>query len=145
METYIHINVGIVRDNEKGVLTRVRGSKLSITVDRDMSVDQILSIAKTKHSAHDQFFCGLEDYQVVYPDLKVVHFIPGTDKKFTVRGYKQELMKPYSKLDLYLCKCSDLEGFFYIYLNSLNFRSTCKFPASLFRAHLFFAHPSRLN
>ena len=67
VETYVHINVGIVRDNEKGVLTRGTGSKLSITVDREKSVDQILSIAKTKHSAHDPILLWIRRLSAVVP------------------------------------------------------------------------------
>ena len=33
--------------------------------------------------------------------------IPGTEELFTVEKYKKELAKPYSKLDLYLCRISD--------------------------------------
>ena len=33
--------------------------------------------------------------------------IPGSEELFTVKKYKKELAKPYSKLDLYLCRTSD--------------------------------------
>ena len=31
-------------------------------------------------------------------------YVPGTNEDFSVAGYKKELSKPYSKLDLFLCK-----------------------------------------
>ena len=55
-----------------------------------------------KHSDHDQFFCGDEDYTLLYPDQKAVVKVPGSDEKFSVAKYKQELAKPYSKVDLFI-------------------------------------------
>ena len=66
--------------------------------------------AKNKHSNHNQFFCDSEDYVLVYPDQKIVDKIPGTIERFTVSGYKKELAKPYSRMDLYLCKAHDLSS-----------------------------------
>ena len=60
-----------------------------------------------KHSNHDKFFCSSEDYLLLYPDQKVVTSIPESEELFTVKKYKKELAKPYSKLDLYLCRTSD--------------------------------------
>ena len=40
----------------------------------------------------------------MYPDMKIVKIVPGTQNKFTVQKYKDELERPYSKIDLYLCK-----------------------------------------
>ena len=37
----------------------------------------------------------------------MVTIIPGSEELFTVEKYKKELAKPYSKLDLYLCRTSD--------------------------------------
>lgn len=59
---------------------------------------------KKKHADHDQFFCGEEDYILLYPDQKPVLKVPGSDEDFSVAKYKQELAKPYSKVDLYICK-----------------------------------------
>ena len=60
--------------------------------------------AVKKHSDHDQFFYGDEDYILLYPDQKAVVKVPGSDENFTVAKYKQELAKPYSKVDLFICK-----------------------------------------
>ena len=66
-----------------------------------------LNLAVEKHAAHDQYFCGLKDYFLLYPDQKIVDTVPGTIEKITVERYKQELAKPYSKLVLFLCKECD--------------------------------------
>ena len=36
--------------------------------------------------------------------MKIVKIVPGTQNKFTVQKYKDELERSYSKIDLYLCK-----------------------------------------
>ena len=102
----MNINIGIIKLNERlnRELMFVRGSKLCVVVDKDMNKDQVLELGKEKHAAHDQFFCYHEDYELLYPDKKVVDTIPGGRKQFTVSAYKQELLKPYSKINLYLCK-----------------------------------------
>ena len=35
---------------------------------------------------------------------KLVKYVPGANEDFSVAGYEKELSKPYSKLDLFLCK-----------------------------------------
>jgi len=110
-ESSVLINVGIIRENDTdGSLSIARGSKLPILVPKKANGELVQKLAIEKHSNHDQYFCGLENWSLLYPDQKMVDFIPGTTKRFTVEGYKHELAKPYSKLNLYLCKSHDIEG-----------------------------------
>ena len=44
-----------------------------------------------------------------YPDQKLVQFIPGSNKELTVELYKEEIGKPYSKTDLFLCNVSNVD------------------------------------
>ena len=81
----------------------MRGSKLPIHVPRQANADTVHKFAIEKHSHYDQFFCGLEDWTLLYPDQKKVDIIPGTKMHFNVERYKKELAKPFSKIDLYLC------------------------------------------
>ena len=101
------INVGIVSENEEGILAVKRGSKLALKVGKDFGSEQVLVIAIKKHSDHDQFFSGEEEYVLLYPDQKVVNKVPGSNDDFTVAKYKQELAKSYSKCGLYLCKVNE--------------------------------------
>lgn len=107
-DDFVTISIGLVKFGEKGMLQKIRGSRLPIKVEKNMTADKVLEIAKRKHSDHDQYFCYLEDYTMVYPDNREVVFIPGTNQQFTVSDYKKELGKPYSKIDLYLCLSHDL-------------------------------------
>ena len=63
---------------------------------------ELLGLLWKKHADHDQFFYGSDEYVLCYPDQSIVQFIPGTNIEFTVERYKEEIGKPYSKIDLYL-------------------------------------------
>jgi len=105
----VTINVGVIKINENRQLQKIRGSKLPMQVEKNMCYKEVLEIAKNKHGNHDQYFCPLESYVLVYPDNKPCYFIPGSsDKMFTVSEYKKELGKPYSKIDLFLVIEHDL-------------------------------------
>ena len=41
--------------------------------------------------------------------MSIVDFVPGTRHKFTVQTYKDKLGRPYSKMDLHLCKVVNAE------------------------------------
>ena len=93
------INVGIIRENEKdGNLCIVRGSKLPIHVPRQANADTVHKFAIEKHTHYDQFFCGLEDWTLLYPDQKKVDIIPGTKMHFNVERYKRNLQNLFQKL-----------------------------------------------
>ena len=98
------INVGIIAKNEKGNLSVVRGSKIPLKVCKDFSSEQTLTAAVKTHTDDDQFFSAAKDYVLLYPDQKLVKYVPGMKKDLSVTGYMKELSKPYSKLDLFLCK-----------------------------------------
>lgn len=105
VQEIVTINVGIISDSN-GQLGILRGSKLPVQVSRNCDSSQVLLAAVKKHSDHDQFFCPLESYVLLYPDQKQVISIPGSSNLFTLESYKKELAKPYSKIDLYLCLSS---------------------------------------
>lgn len=48
-----------------------------------------------KHANHDQMFCGLEEYAMIYPDGKEVNFIPGSSVKqnFTKKNWESPTHK----------------------------------------------------
>ena len=104
------INIGLMECTDKNDynLGPIRGSRLPVKVQKSFKAAEVLSAGILKHSNHDQLFCSSEDYSLLYPDQKVVTSIPGSEELFTVEKYKKELAKPCSKLDLYLCRTSDL-------------------------------------
>ena len=108
IDNRVVIHVGLISENEEGKLAIVRGSKVALRVGKDFGAPEVCEAAVKKHSGHDQFFCGDEDYILLYPDQKAVVKVPGSDENFTVAKYKQELAKPYSKVDLLVCKVPKL-------------------------------------
>ena len=97
VDSSVAIEIGIM-DTSKRSLEPVRGSKLPVKVGEDMTADEVRVLAQKKHSDYDQFFSGLENCVLLYPDSKLVYHIPGTDESFSVAKYKKELGKPYSKI-----------------------------------------------
>ena len=71
------INVGLITENEEGNLAIVRGSRVALKVGKDYGVVEVCQAAVKKHTDHDQFFCGEEDYILLYPDQKPVLKVPG--------------------------------------------------------------------
>ena len=64
-----------------------------------------------KHSHHDQSFCDLEEYVLLYPDGKEALFLPGiTSTRFQLDSYKEELGKPYSQIIVYFCSISEFDN-----------------------------------
>ena len=95
-------NVDIIRGTEVSELSLVRGSKLPVQVRKWFDADQVLKSAMKKHAEHDQYFCDIENYCLMYTDIKIVNVVPWTQEKSTVQKYKDKLGRPYSKIDLWL-------------------------------------------
>ena len=109
MNELVTIQVGIISGDEKEeTLHIIRGSRLPIKIPKNAGSQEILKKSIEKHSNHDQFFCGVEDWSLLHPDQKKVEYIPGTNVPFTLQQYKEDLGKPFSKIDLYLCKTYDI-------------------------------------
>ena len=104
------INVGLIETNEKGVVAIQRGSRLATKMVKSFFPTEVAHDAVRKHADDDHFFCGSDDYVFCYPDQKIVQFIPGSNKEFTVELYKEEIGKPYSKIDLFLCNVSTVDN-----------------------------------
>ena len=92
----VTINVGIIK-NVSLNLKPVRGIKTPLKVKTTINYDDLKKRAIEKHSYHDQFFCGLEEYELLYPYGKEALFLPGiTSTRFLLDSYKEEVGKPYS-------------------------------------------------
>ncbi|MGL4897395.1 MAG: hypothetical protein ACRC31_03060 [Cetobacterium sp.] len=49
-------------------------------------------------------------YVLLYPDGSEVIHVPGTQKPFTLKEYKSEIGKPYQRINLFICRRSNVEG-----------------------------------
>ena len=89
----------------------VRGEKLLLKVKTTINYDDLKKKTIEKHSHHDQSFCGLEVYVLLYPNGKEALFLPGiTSTRFKLDSYKEELGKPYFQIVLYLCSTSEFDN-----------------------------------
>ena len=62
--------------------------------------ETVKKLSVEKHANLKQYFCGLEDYVLLYPDTKIIDVLPGSTEKFTVEKYKNFLGKPFQKISV---------------------------------------------
>lgn len=105
------VQVGLVSDkNDTGDLTRVKGRTIPILLNVNADAACLLNTSVEKHSRHFKQFDPYLDYVILYSDLSKVHFLPGTNTPFTLQKYKEDLLKPYSKIYFWLCEKNDFEN-----------------------------------
>ena len=115
-------------DASKGSLEPVRGSKLPMKVGKNMKGDEVRVFAQKNIQITISFFSELENYELLYPDAKLVYLTPGTDEQFTIAKYRKDLGKLYSK-NMFLSK--DLQIYVkYIYFCDLHHVYICAIELS---------------
>ena len=72
----VMLNAGLIRAAENNELSLVRGSKLSVQVINEFDANQVLKSALKKHADHDRNFCDIENYCLMYPDMKIADVAP---------------------------------------------------------------------
>lgn len=105
LPTEATINIGLMEYEEgSNVLKHVRGSSLPLKIKTSASYEEVLDAALKKREAFDhKFSISMQrGYVLAYPDSRICKKIPGTREDFVLRGYKDWLGKPYSRLTLYL-------------------------------------------
>lgn len=106
------INIGImVWNTDSCVLSTKRGSILPLLVDPDIDAETLKKKAVEKQH---RFHSGIVKsdnpfgYRLLFPDKQLVEDkLPWQNTQFTLRSYKDELGKPYSRITLYLCTSLD--------------------------------------
>ena len=92
-----------------------RASLLPVVVRKSSTEVTVKRLAIEKHMAHNKNL-RMEasqnniEWLLLYPDLDVVLYIPGSKECFSVEKYKESIGKPYNRVNLYLCRKSDYEG-----------------------------------
>jgi len=94
----------------QGRWKKVRGATVVLKVDPGIDADNILRLAVDKHCTCDCQLLKDETYRLLYPDGRLVDYLPGTLDRFTLFGYKQFISKPYQKLLLYICSDDDYKS-----------------------------------
>lgn len=69
-----------------------------------------------KQFAHNKKLRESDDCEwlLLYPDFDLVLHIPGTQEPFSVEKYKESIGRPYSRVNLYLCRVPDFESKKYV-------------------------------
>ena len=85
---------------------------LPIDVQKSDTSIFVKNAGVNKQLAHNQQLRNLEptEWLLLYPDMDIVDKIPGSTEKFTVEKYKEELGRPYSRVNLYICNMLHFEG-----------------------------------
>ena len=96
-EVKINIGVLILKD---GKLSLKRGATLPLTVAPTIGSEELLAKAVKKHTRfNEQLFKRYKVYRLLYADYKEVTTIPGSEEPFTLSKYKEEIDKPYSRIN----------------------------------------------
>ena len=95
--------------NKEGTELKIkRASHLPVSVPRTATDVLVKRKAVEKHMAHnkDLHAESLESemqWILLYPDLDVVLYIPGTKECFSMAKYKESIGKPYNRVNLLRC------------------------------------------
>ena len=89
---------------------QLSASCLLLTVPQSIGTDDLLGKAVDKHNRFNNEVITSSNkafYHLLYGDKNWVLTHPGSEEPFTLKRYKDEIDKPYSRISLYLCSCSD--------------------------------------
>lgn len=105
------IQIGIMIYKNGGLrVKRGNNANLPLTLATNMTYDEILAKAVEKHHRFNKDLIKNEEnkfYCLLYADKTKAEFLPGSDEPFRLQRYKEDIDKPYSKIVLYLCRCSE--------------------------------------
>ena len=108
-DSEVKINIGVMILRDGGLIAK-RGITLPITVRESIGAEELLEKAVEKHHRFNKDVVRSGNkvfYHLLYGDKNLVNTLPGSDEHFTLRRYKAEIDKPYSRITLYLCSASD--------------------------------------
>ena len=103
----VKINIGVLLLKD-GKLAVRRGATLPLTVAPSVGSHELLRRAVEKHSRFNQNLVDpSKTYRLLHADHEEVNTIPGTEKQFTLKQYKEEIDKPYLRITFFLCPSLD--------------------------------------
>ncbi|XP_046856047.1 uncharacterized protein LOC124449140 [Xenia sp. Carnegie-2017] len=106
----VKIKIGIIELDGKRLKIR-RSSLLPVDVRKSDTLVPVKNAGVQKQLAHNRHLRDHNETEwlLLYPDMDIVGNIPGSSEKFSVEKYKNELGRPYSRVNLYICKMLDFE------------------------------------
>ena len=108
----VKIQIGIKEFSGDGTLKMLKGRTLPVAVNNNINANDLLQMALAKHNKHFRSFNGdMESFVLLYPDNTTVNLLPGSSEFFSLKDYKKDLGKPYSRINFYLCHVDCLKKF----------------------------------
>ena len=110
----VRINVGIMTLRDGRLLPK-RNTTLPLNVNDLIGSKELLDKAVEKHSRFNSNLISNNPsmYRLLYGNIARVqeaNTIPGSEEPFSLRRYKEEIGKPYSKISFYICPFTDFLG-----------------------------------
>ena len=105
----VKVQVGVVSDDGNGRLKKLKGRTIPVLFNESDDAKILLQKAVDKHARHYKQFDKDDIYTILYQDMTLVKNLPGSSTPFTLGMYKQDLLKPFSKIFFWLCSVEDFE------------------------------------
>ena len=105
----VKINVGIMVLKDEALVIK-KGATLPLTVPATITYDNLLTKAGEKHHRFNKGIIKHDckrSYYLLFSDKSKATTLPGCNEAFTLKRYKEEIDKPYTRITLYLCPSSD--------------------------------------
>lgn len=107
----VKVNVAVAVFKEGKLIPR-RSTSLPLTVNDLIGKEELLNKAVEKQSRFNSVLISNKPrlYKLLFGNharVQEVTTIPGSDEPFTLRRYKEEIGKPYSKITFFLCSLVD--------------------------------------
>jgi uncharacterized OB-fold protein len=105
----VKINIGIMILKDEALVVK-RGFTLPLTIPATITYDDLLTKAVEKHHQFNKGVIKHDKtmfYYLLYGDKSKATNLPGCNEPFTLKRYKEEIDKAYTRITLYLCPCSD--------------------------------------
>ena len=77
---------------------------MPLKISDSASNDDLHGVVIEKHKAFDKRFWAERGYVIAYQDASIAREIPGTNKEFVLKKYKEWLGKPYSRITFTLAQ-----------------------------------------
>jgi len=83
-------------------LKPIRGTKMLVNISKCCSAAELLQVACSKFAAHDRSFDANGSWKLFYPDGTPVELLPESDELFQLDKYRDQLMKDFQRIVLYV-------------------------------------------
>ena len=95
----LQIQVGLIQEGHI-----VRGSRQVVSIAKNSNAAAVLSAACCRLATFNKTFDANATWKLKYPDASDVVNLPGSTEAFTLMRYREELMKDYQKIVLYVAR-----------------------------------------